>query len=167
MKVFDKMLMSYLDVLSMIFYNFDYILSPDSVYSLLGRDNVIDVTKEEDQDPDFPIQFYAKVFQFKPKEAYLGELETDFSTSDRLLNCRVLLHFGAVEAHKESARIYFENNLLPYIRNMVLPAVPIPNPAITGYTFHPKNIEVTARWVTNMPSVCTYFTLLDECNYPS
>lgn len=161
------MSISYLDVLSMIFFNFEYILSPESVYSLLGKENLKDVTTDEDQDPNFPIPYYAKVFHFKPKEAYLGILETDFSLSDRLLNCRVLLHFGTIGVHEKSARSFYENDLLPYVKKMVLPAEPIPNPIISGYTFHPRNLEVTARWVTNMPSVCTYFTLLDKCNHPS
>lgn len=150
----------------MIYHNFEYILSPDMFGSILGKEHLSDETSDEDQDADFPIPFYAKVFHFKPKEAYLGIIEADFSLSDRLLNCRVLLHFGTIDNTK-TAQTFYENKLLPYITNMVLPARPIPNPIISGYTFHPKNLEVTARWVTNMHSVCTHFTLLDKCNYPS
>ncbi len=160
------MSISYFDVVSVIYFNFEHISSPDTVYSLLGKEHLKDVTSDEDQDPRFPIPFYAMVFHFKPKAGYLGILETDFSLSDRLLNCSVLLHFGAIENQKK-AQEFYENELLPYVTSMVLPAKPILNPTISGYTFHPKNLEVTARWVTNMPSVCTHLTLLDKCNYPS
>lgn len=160
------MALSYFDVISMIFHNFDYISSEDAIYSLLGRGNLKDVTTEEDQDPNFPIPFHAKVFNFEVKESYLGILEVDFSKSNRLLNSRILLHFGAME-NQIKAKKFYETNLLPYIKNEVGNVESVANPKIYGYTFYPKKLEVTARWVIGMPSVSTYLTSLDKCNFPS
>ena len=145
---------SYLDVISTVYHNYVFILSPNNIYSLLGNENIEDVTTVEDQDPDFPIPFYAKVFEFKPKEAYLGVLETDFSLSGKLLNCRIVLHFGNIGEGTIKAKEFFHNHLLPHVRDLVKPAKEIPNPVITGYTFHINDLEVTTRWVLR---VCLVF----------
>ena len=160
------MALSYFDVISMIFHNFDYISSEDAIYSLFGKNNLKDVTTEEDQGPNFSIPFYAKVFNFEVKESYLGILEVDFSKSNRLLNSRILLHFGSME-NQIKAKKFYETKLLPYIKNEVDNVESVPNPAIYGHTFYPKNLEVTARWVIGMPCVSIYLTLLDKCNFPS
>ncbi|RMG76267.1 MAG: hypothetical protein D6707_12485 [Bacteroidetes bacterium] len=144
----------------MVFHNYEYITSENDIVSFLGQDNLKDVTTDEDQDPDFPIPHYTKVFNFEAREAYLGILDVSFSLSNRLLNARILLHFGD-NSNIDTAKMFYEKTLLPYIKKELSINESAPNPMITGHTFWQKNLEVTARWVTNMPSVATYLTLID------